>query len=127
MNTGKKIIPELMTSSVSRIQIVLCSSSFRLGFKMAGVKFVVHYGARSFVEDYVEEVGWTAKELALTGYIYAKRTIGIALSGNIDSLEPNNRYHNTATSMQTAGILPSKLIANLLTSLSMLTFSLTQC
>ena len=69
-------------------------------------------------------------------------TIGIAFSRDVEEVRmfkawlsdfpsslvgTEQPYHNTATGMQTAAILPSKLITTLLNSLSMLTFSLTQC
>mgnify|MGYP001792677308 FL=1 len=76
----KKIILQLMTASVSRMQIVLCSSSFSLGLNLAGIKYVVHYGVPSSVEDYVQEVGRAARELGLTGHAillaYKNMTIG---------------------------------------------------
>lgn len=58
----KKLILQMLTSPLSKTQVIFCTSSFSLGLNLSHIHFVVHYGVPSSVEDSVQETGRLARE-----------------------------------------------------------------
>lgn len=80
----KKIVLQIMTSPPSKTQVVMCSSSFSLGLNLTGIDYVIHYGAPSSVEEYLQETGRAARELGAHGHVillrYNRMTAGHTIS-----------------------------------------------
>ena len=50
------------------VRVVLCTSALSVGVSVSSVKYVIHYGAPTHAQEFVEETGRAAREYYLHGH-----------------------------------------------------------